>query len=477
MALSTALTHNQIRNIQIWLAEIGFGAATLTPGVWDAATAEAVRRYQAYSGLDITGEWDPATQSTVERTISSLQGWIPTPEQIRNIQRWLARAPGVKYQGPIDGFWSPEVTASLKLWQQAAGVSATGIWDAETKAATDRAAEFVTKLVESRNGSALGELQTVLDRYDLGDLTEWAWQRILAGESQAEIMNKLRETSQFKTRFKAIDMRRDAGLPAISPEEVIQYEEQASALMRAAGMPRNFYNNPDDFASLLGNNISIVELGTRVNDMYTAISRAPVEIRNTFAEYFGANGDAALAAFFLDPERAAPELINMVNTANFAGTVRQFGFNPDFATAKRAADMGIGIEEARRGSQELNDLEPLFTETISETNDLVAEREGFNLVYGIQTPTRGPSPTGQTDDRQGPRNLPNPSTGVDIPSGPVRIPGDTGGVQGTSVTATGEETGAQKVKRRRQERISAMSGGGGPNVGQGGVRGFGTGRR
>src|SRR5690606_25139785 len=208
-------------------------------------------------------------------------------------------------------------------------------------------------------------VKSVLDRYGLGSLADWARDQLIAGKSDVEILQMLRERPEFKERFKAITIREGTGLPAISPEEVLQYEKAAHALMREAGLPAGFYDDPDDFATLLGVNVSLSELAERINEGYLRIQNAPMEVKQAFEQFFGVNSSQAMAAMWLDPEKALPVLKRQLAQAEFAGAGAMFEFDISQFTADRAASTGIGLGEAMAGFSQLDRMRNLFRETVT----------------------------------------------------------------------------------------------------------------
>src|SRR5690606_25123415 len=163
---------------------------------------------------------------------------------------------------------------------------------------------------------------------------------------------------------------------------VLAYETQARQLMRAAGLPPGFWDEPSDFRRLIANDVSIAELAERINEGYLRVARADQTVRDAFASMFGPSGDAALAALFLDPERALPALQRQAGAAEFGGAGLRFGFTVDRDLALRASDLGLQ-SRASEGFATLHAIRGLFNETVTEREDLRAEREGVEAVFGI----------------------------------------------------------------------------------------------
>lgn len=225
-------------------------------------------------------------------------------------------------------------------------------------------------------------LQRILDSYGLGELSGWARDQIIAGHSPDWVALELRNQPAFQRRFAAIVQRQQAGLNPISPEDVLTYETQARQLMRAAGMPPGFFDSPDDFVSLLVGDVSISEVADRINEGYIHVANEDPSVRQAFASMFGPDGDGALAAMFLDKDKALPTLLKQVAAAQFGGAGARFGFVIDRDTALKAGGLGMA-GQAQQGFSQLAQLRPLFDETISERTDLRAEKEGLDAVFDL----------------------------------------------------------------------------------------------
>lgn len=236
--------------------------------------------------------------------------------------------------------------------------------------------------------AATDYLTNLLREWDLESLASWVWERAIETDSPELIIQQLRERDEYKTRFVGMEQRKAAGLPAITESEYIAYERQAAQLMRNAGMPSGFYDQPDDFANFIGKDVSVTELNQRIADSFTAVSVAPPEVRAAFSDFYGASGASELAAFFLNPDRATPVLQQDLATAQVAGYGRKFGFNLEETQARQAAAAGVTVQEAKSGFSQLNAQRPLFEETVDETEDVTLD-EGvqaqFNLSGEAQT--------------------------------------------------------------------------------------------
>lgn len=221
-----------------------------------------------------------------------------------------------------------------------------------------------------------------------GEPAGWLADQLRQGyDSIDELMLNLQATDVFRDRFGIISdqqARAAKGEPVyvMSPSEVIEYEQRASQMMRAANMPEWFYDQPSDFHALMRRDMSLQELETRIVQTYEYVQNAPPEVRAKFSEYYGiGQGDAALAAYVLDPERTAANLERARRTAYTAGLGQRYDLALSQATAERIAQLPQTEAGIVQGLQQISAQNDLFQEGIFEEGDLSADVEGVNAVF------------------------------------------------------------------------------------------------
>jgi murein L,D-transpeptidase YcbB/YkuD len=108
-------------------------------GVYGADTVKAVEKLQTDAGLPATGLVDRATSAALDEAVARKSGSAAEQDTIEatSVQTTLKLAG--YWAGPIDGKWTPELTAALKEFQTALGVKPTGVVDAATLAALEEA--------------------------------------------------------------------------------------------------------------------------------------------------------------------------------------------------------------------------------------------------------------------------------------------------------------------------------------------------
>lgn len=306
---------------------------------WDAA--EAVAAFQRRYGISPTGQMDEASWAMLERI--NLQ----TPDQTG---------------GPLNGYsGAPERTTGT-------GTGGTGAPAAGAEA----------------NRDAMSRLGNLLRQYGLEGMLDWVRGKLIAGSSEAEITLEMYDQPAFKSRFPVIAQRQSAGLTPVSVADVLEYEQTGRELLRRAGIVGDAFTSSDYLQSMMGRDMSLVELQDRLTDGVLKVSQAPPEVRIAFGNYFGANSDAALATLFLDPEKAVPELEKMAATAYAGGVGSIFGLQLAQGIAREIADTGLSDGAIWQGFQAIDANKALFQESISETQDFTAENEGVAGMLGTR---------------------------------------------------------------------------------------------
>lgn len=234
-------------------------------------------------------------------------------------------------------------------------------------------------------------LRETFARYGLGSeaLATWALESIVAGKGIEQILLELEERPEFKAAFPEIEARRQKSaetgiqLSPISPAEILAYRTEAKALMASYGLPASFYSQNTDFFDLIVGDTSMAELNSRLENAAKRVVQAPPEVRQAFTDIFGYAGDQALYSLFVDVDRSAPALEEMVQTAEAGGAARRFGFGLTRAEAEQMAAYNVDYEAAVQGFGKLYENRGLFDETLYES-DFTVGKEGIAAAFGLE---------------------------------------------------------------------------------------------
>ena len=251
----------------------------------------------------------------------------------------------------------------------------------------DREAALEAARIErtNRQRDARTTITEMLQSFGLGELADYTYREIIAQDvtNPDVIMFRLREQPAYQRRFAANAVRARKGLAELDPASYIALENQYRETLRSNGLPANFYDQTEDFTALLEGDVSPSELNERVQQGYRAVADADPAVKRQMQQLYGV-GDAELAAYFLDPERAAPLLTRQARAAQIAARgAEQGGIQLTGALAEDLARRGITEAEAQRGFAEigaLGELRQTFAgETALSTEQLVGAQFNQNI--------------------------------------------------------------------------------------------------
>lgn len=126
---------------------------------------------------------------------------------------------------------------------------------------------------------------------------------LIKGASELEIVQKIRGSDQYSTRFPGMAARAEAGMPAISEREYIDLERNYRNLMRTSGIEERFYEDPARFGELIAGDVSAAELQSRVALAEEAAGSADPEVVRQLEEFYGIDR-TKIVEYYLDPDEA-----------------------------------------------------------------------------------------------------------------------------------------------------------------------------
>jgi len=230
--------------------------------------------------------------------------------------------------------------------------------------------------------SAQAILESALAAWGLGELGGWAWEQWLNGDSEAEIMLKIRNQKAYQARFPGMAELQSLGL-GINEGVFIQFESTLQELASQYGIPAGVYRDRNAISQMLRNGVSAVEVEDRMRDAASLVYGSP-QVRQMFAQFYGPSGDGAAIAYFLDPDRNAPILQREWAAAQVAGNVMANGLSLTKAQAERLATAAgdLSPEEAQRAAAQVGLQRDLFANLMGEADTLSVE-EGVSAALGV----------------------------------------------------------------------------------------------
>lgn len=225
---------------------------------------------------------------------------------------------------------------------------------AEENEATDVTEQSDVEAAENREEvlSAKEIIAQVLESYGLESLVDEAWDMLIEMDSPdaGTVALQLRRSEQFQERFKGMQLRNENGHAAISPAEYVALERAYKQTMMAAGLPRNFYDSPDDLAEFIGNDVAQAEFTQRVSLAAEAARSVDPNLKMQLQSMYGVGveNDGELVAYYLDPERAVDVIeqrLQLEAAGLSAAALGTMGTGLSRQTAERLADMDVQSRE------------------------------------------------------------------------------------------------------------------------------------
>ena len=240
--------------------------------------------------------------------------------------------------------------------------------------------------------AAVDELKAILDYFGLSSLTGVLSLRLQEDDTLADnkdvLLNSIRDTPEYKQRFKANDIRRSRGLPELSADDIVNLENSFRDTLRANSLPRGFYDTQDDFANFIGSDVSPQELNARVSQGYNAVLQAEPGTKAELQRLYGLN-DGDIAAFFIDPERFnQSDAIKKAQAAQTASEARrQAGITLTTQQAEALATEGVTRQEAQQGFAAIGAQQELFQAGM-EGEQAISQQEQIAGTFGTNAEAR-----------------------------------------------------------------------------------------
>lgn len=233
--------------------------------------------------------------------------------------------------------------------------------------------------------SAKAQIESTLAYYGLSSLAAWAWKEFLNNIPEEQIFMDIRQTPEYKARFPAMEALAKGG-HAMSETQYINYEQSAMSIMQAAGLPKGFYDQPEDFTQFLTNNIALPELQSRIDVAKVAVYNSDPATLAALRDYYGIQGGGNhigdATAYFLDPTRALPAIQQQMVAAQEAGAATRSGYQGLLQTdAENLARLGIDPTAAQKGFGTLANLAPVFSHLPGEAGDLPTREQGLAATF------------------------------------------------------------------------------------------------
>jgi len=200
-------------------------------------------------------------------------------------------------------------------------------------------------------------LSQIFESYGLGTLGPKIKEFVQQGYTPDTVTLKLQDTPEYQQRFSGNTARKKAGLPVLSPAEYLATETAYKQAMRTAGLPAGFYDNPEDFSTFIGVDVSPSELKERVDIAAQTIEGADPFFKQQLKQYYNVN-DGDMVAYALDPNRALSLIQRQSQAVQFGAEAARQGITAPKSMAEQYAGLGISQQQARQGFEQVAEIFP-----------------------------------------------------------------------------------------------------------------------
>jgi len=214
----------------------------------------------------------------------------------------------------------------------------------------------------------------LFNNYGLGSLAPKITEYVQQGFSPDTVTLKLQETPEYQQRFSGNTARKKAGLPVLSPAEYLATESAYKQTMRSAGLPVGFYDDPSDFSTFIGVDVSPAELKSRVDIAAQTIDGADPFFKQQLKEYYNL-GDGDMIAYALDPNRALSVIERQAQAVQFGAEATRQGLTAPKSMAETYAGLGVSQAQARQGFEQVAGLLP----TAEKLSQITASAQPFGM--------------------------------------------------------------------------------------------------
>jgi hypothetical protein len=194
----------------------------------------------------------------------------------------------------------------------------------------------VTSPLNNSQQAAYDVMRAMLRQWGLESLAPVVREMLEDGRTPEQIQVLLQDTEAYKKRFAGNEIRKKNGLAVLSPAEYLATEAAYRQIMESAGLPKGFYDSPDDFAQWIGNDVSPAEIRTRVDMAQEAAFSMDDEVAAAFRDFYGVEREH-LVAFFLDRQRGLDVLERISRAARLGGAAQAQGLEIGRVRAEQLA--------------------------------------------------------------------------------------------------------------------------------------------
>lgn len=227
-----------------------------------------------------------------------------------------------------------------------------------------------------RRANQAAIIRAQFDALGLGDLAGQITSWLQEGYDADAMMALVRTTQQYKDRFPAMAALQAKG-KSITEQQYMDYEQAMGQYERLFGLPQGMLSSKDQVTKNLTNELSVREVEERATKASASIYQLPQEFRQTMQDYYNVDS-GGLAAYFLDPDIAAPLLEKQYVAGQIGMEARLRSVGVDKTLAEALQERGVSREQAATGFQTVAGMGGLAV----GKGDTASQQQAIGATFG-----------------------------------------------------------------------------------------------
>jgi hypothetical protein len=258
---------------------------------------------------------------------------------------------------------------AIDLSNQAVAAQQTATTAASENATIQALPLDTTPVISTDTQDAFALLEQTFNQYGLESLAPLikGYMQQNMGPNQAALL--LKQTPEYKARFAGNFTRQAAGLNMLSEAEYLALENSYTNLFGSYGV-KNLANR-NQFATLIGNDVSSTELNSRLDLAVNQVQNADPTVVATLKQFYPSVSNQDLVSYFLAPGETLPKLQMQVQSADIGAAATQQGLSTSQASAEALAKYGVTYGQAQTGYGKIAEALPAS--------------QKLSQIYGAQT--------------------------------------------------------------------------------------------
>jgi hypothetical protein len=194
-----------------------------------------------------------------------------------------------------------------------------------------------------------------------------------------------RYNADYSQRFAGNQARIKNGFGAIDEKTYLEMERGYDQIFKNYTL--STFQNPAQYATLIGNNVDVVQAGKRVSLAYDRILNADDSILNAWREFFPQLDTSDLVAMMLDPKNQLAIMERKVQSAEIGGAALAQGLNASMAAETIKSNRYSNLTTGTIGTEAIKATGDTLAQTRADYEKIAGQvpiAEKLSSIYGGQ---------------------------------------------------------------------------------------------